>query len=131
MCVCATDGSVDFMTHYRLVNPTNLEGYARAFVVGGPGPGHRHQPSGQSARPIGPLFLSPVTAGKESKSEAGVVLTDPRLRRVKRSRARLGSVLTDLGHGVVTRSRARLGSVLLTKVMGGSRYRELGWGHSY
>ena len=44
---------------------------------GGPGPGHRHQPSGQSARPIGPLFLSPVTAGKESKSEAGVVLTDP------------------------------------------------------
>ncbi|XP_076448070.1 uncharacterized protein LOC143284853 [Babylonia areolata] len=26
-------GSVDFMTHYRLVNPDLLEGYARAFVV--------------------------------------------------------------------------------------------------
>ena len=33
-CVCGcAGGSIDFMTHYRLVNPSSLEGYARAFVV--------------------------------------------------------------------------------------------------
>ena len=95
MCVCATDGSVDFMTHYRLVNPTNLEGYARAFVVEDQdldtvinlavsqhGP-FVHSFSALSPRVkrakarLGSFLLIPVTAGQEIESEAGVSLTDP------------------------------------------------------
>ena len=30
---CLTDGSIDYLTHYRLVKPSNLETYGKAFLV--------------------------------------------------------------------------------------------------
>lgn len=35
-CVCfifQKDGDIDFLTHYKLVDPNRLDSYARAFVV--------------------------------------------------------------------------------------------------
>lgn len=32
-CTFFLDSSIDFLNHYRLVDPMNLDGYAKAFVV--------------------------------------------------------------------------------------------------